>query len=95
MAHFRGMGKFLYPVCLLFFTMREEQEFFSWLAEPVITQGTPKLVHHTTANCVELTGDVLDAAVESVVAWYDAVVLVQTRVCGDPVRSVLRLKSHL
>ncbi len=73
MAQFNGMGKFLYPVCLLFFTMREEQELISWLAEPVVENGTPKLVHHKTASCVELTREALDDAVERVVAWYDAV----------------------
>jgi hypothetical protein len=76
MAQFAGMGKFLYPVCLLFFTMREEQEFFAWLAEPVQTPGGPKLVHHQKARCVELTDEVLDGAVEQIVGWYDAVAAV-------------------
>src|SRR5262245_28099858 len=49
MKQFGGMGKFLYPVCLLFFTMREEQEFFAWLAEPIIESGKPKLIHHEKA----------------------------------------------
>src|SRR5882724_12920095 len=39
MAQFQGMRKFTYPVCLFFFTMRGEQAFFSWLAEPVVTDG--------------------------------------------------------
>jgi hypothetical protein len=73
MAAFNGMGKFLYPVCLLFFTMRQEQEFFSWLAEPVETAAGPKLIHHEKAHCVEVTDEVLDHAVERIVAWYDAV----------------------
>jgi hypothetical protein len=73
MAQFRGMRKFTYPVCLFFFTMRQEQAFFSWLAEPVVTAGAPKLIHHAKARCVELTDDLLDQAVERIVAWYDAV----------------------
>ena len=36
LGQFQGMRKFTYPVCLFFFTMREEQAFFSWLAEPVV-----------------------------------------------------------
>jgi len=73
MGQFQGMRKFTYPVCLFFFTLREEQAFFSWLAEPVLTDSGPKLVHHDKANCVELTDDLLDQVVERVVGWYDAV----------------------
>jgi hypothetical protein len=72
MDFFRGLGKFTYPVCLFLFTMQEEQAYFSWLAEPVVTPQGPKLVHRTAADCVELTTGRLDAAVEQVVAWYDA-----------------------
>lgn len=73
MGQFRGMRKFTYPVCLFFFTMREEQAFFSWLAEPLMTDAGPKLVHHDKANCVPLTDDLLERVVEQVVNWYDAV----------------------
>jgi hypothetical protein len=73
LGHFRGMRKFTYPVCLFFFTMREEQAFFSWLAEPVVTAGAPKLVHRDRAACVPLTDELLGRVVEQVVAWYDAV----------------------
>jgi hypothetical protein len=73
MGQFQGMRKFTYPVCLFFFTMREEQAFFSWLAEPVVNGSMPKLVHRDTANCVELTNERLDQAVDAIVAWYDSV----------------------
>ena len=73
MGQFQGMRKFTYPVCLFFFTMRDEKAYFSWLAEPVVNGSGPKLVHHEKANCVELTDAVLDEVVERVVAWYDAV----------------------
>jgi hypothetical protein len=63
---FQGLRKFTYPVCLFFFTVREEQAFFTWLAEltvreeqafftwlaePVVNGDGPKLVHHTQAHC--------------------------------------------
>src|SRR3954454_5291009 len=35
MGQFQGLRKFTYPVCLLFFTTRDEQAYFAWLAEPV------------------------------------------------------------
>jgi hypothetical protein len=73
MGQFKGMRKFTYPVCLFFFTMQQEQAYFSWLAEPVVTEAGPKPVHHEKARCVELTDTLVDQVVERVVAWYDAV----------------------
>ena len=73
MGYFQGLRKFTYPVCLFFFTVREEQAFFSWLAEPVVNGDGPKLIHHTAGNCVELTDALLEDVVDRVVAWYDAV----------------------
>jgi hypothetical protein len=72
-GQFQGMRKFTYPVCRFFFTMRDEQAFFSWLAEPVVTGGAPKLVHHDKAHCVPLTDELLEQVIEQIVAWYDAV----------------------
>lgn len=73
MAQFQGMRKFTYPVCLFFFTMSDEQPYFAWLAEPVLTDAGPKLVHHAKADCVELANQILDGAIERIVDWYDAV----------------------
>ena len=72
-GQFQGLRKFTYPVCLFFFTMRDEKAYFSWLAEPVLTGGAPKLVHHGMAACVELTDGLLGQVVERIVGWYDAV----------------------
>jgi hypothetical protein len=72
MGQFQGMRKFTYPVCLFFFTMRDERAYFSWLAEPIVGAGGPKLVHHNKANCVPLTGELLDAVVKRVISWYNA-----------------------
>jgi hypothetical protein len=73
MGQFQGMRKFTYPVCLLFFTLRDEHAYFSWLAEPVVTDEMPKLVHHQKAKCVPLTDDLLAQVIEQIVTWYDAV----------------------
>jgi len=73
MGQFRGMRKFTYPVCLFFFSMRDEKAFFAWLAEPILANGAPKLVHHDEAECVELTDELIDRSVEQIVEWYDAV----------------------
>ncbi|MFL5340048.1 MAG: hypothetical protein ACJ8F7_07845 [Gemmataceae bacterium] len=73
LGQFQGMRKFTYPVCLLFFTMRDERAYFSWLAEPTVTDHGPKLVHHSKASCVEFTDELLAEVVERIVGWYDAV----------------------
>ncbi len=73
MAQFRGMRKFTYPVCLFFFTLRDEKGYFSWLAKPVLRGDGPKLLHHDKADCVPLTDDLLAQVVDQVVSWYDAV----------------------
>jgi hypothetical protein len=69
LGFFQGLRKFTYPVCLFFFTVRDEQAFFSWLAEPVVNGDGPKLVLHTQANQVELTDAWLGDVVDRVVAW--------------------------
>lgn len=73
MGQFRGMRKFTYPVCLFFFSMRDEKAYFAWLAEPILAGGAPKLVHHDEADCVALTDEFIDRSVERIVEWYDAV----------------------
>jgi hypothetical protein len=73
MGQFRGMRKFTYPICLFFFSMRDDRAYFSWLAEPILNGGVPKLVHRDEADCVELTDDLIDRSVERIVEWYDAV----------------------
>jgi hypothetical protein len=72
-AKFVRRGHFAYPVCLFYFTMREDQAFFTWLAEPVTDPaGEPKLLHHKKAKCRVLTDHLLNDAVERIVRWYDA-----------------------
>jgi hypothetical protein len=71
-AQFSGMKEVSWPVCLLFFTMRGDQEFFSWIIEPTLIDGISKLVRHETAYCLPVTKDLLDQVVENVVAWWVA-----------------------
>lgn len=53
--------------------MRDERAYFSRPAEPVLTGGAPKLVHHGKADSVELTDILLDQVVERMVGSYEAV----------------------
>jgi len=73
MSQFLGMRKFTYPVCLFFFSMRDDRAYFTWLAEPILTENGPKLVHHDTPGCIELTDQLLDRTIDQIVEWYDAV----------------------
>jgi hypothetical protein len=72
-GQFQKKGGFTYPVCLLYFTMRDDQAFFAWLAEPAIDEaGSPRLLLHKKTDCRVLTDALLDDAVTRVVEWYDA-----------------------
>ena len=73
MGQFQGMREFTYPDCLFLFALREEQAFFYWLAEPVVNDGVPKLVHHNKANVVPLTNEFLERVIQQIVGWYDSV----------------------
>ncbi len=58
---FQRPRAFAYPVCLFFFTMREDRAYHTWLLEPVITpQGKPKLAARSAPDCRQLDNEVLD-----------------------------------
>lgn len=64
---------FTYPVCLLYFTMQDNQGYYTWMMEPVLTEdGKPQLRRHSDASCVQLDHAALDKIVSQVNAWYDA-----------------------
>ncbi len=63
----------LFPVCLFYFTMEETQGWYTWVAEPVVTEtGATRLAHHEQASCELLDRAALDLIVEKVNRWYDA-----------------------
>jgi hypothetical protein len=71
-ASFGKLGPFYYPGCLFFFTMRDDQGYYTWLLEPVITaRGSPKLAYRPDPDCRELDDAALDHIVSTVNAWYD------------------------
>lgn len=70
-----GQRQFFFPVALFVFTMEDEQAYFSWLAEPQILQtNNPKLQMHKTASAKPLDRQALNAVVNQVDAWYDAMI---------------------
>lgn len=66
-------GPFPFPVVLFFFTMENNEGWYTWAAEPVITAtGEFELVQHGTASCRPLNSEAIDEIVEAVDRWYDA-----------------------
>jgi len=73
MQSLQRVGEFPYPVCLFYFTMEDNQGYYTWVAEPVLTDdGKPQLQNHAAASCHKLDGPGLDRIVSQVSAWYDA-----------------------
>jgi hypothetical protein len=70
---FKRLGPFSCPVCLFFFTMRDNQGYSTWLLEPTVEQGHPRLVPREEPDCEILDNDTLGQIVAAVNAWYDAV----------------------
>lgn len=73
MQSLQRVGEFPYPVCLLYFTMEDNRGYYTWVAEPVLTEESkPRLQRHAAASCKMLDRPALDHIVSQVNAWYDA-----------------------
>lgn len=73
MQSLQRIEEFPYPVLLLYFTMEDNRGYFTWVAEPTLTdEGKPRLQRHATAACKRLDGPALDHIVAEVRKWYDA-----------------------
>jgi uncharacterized protein DUF4365 len=72
--HFeQGREELPFPLCLFFFTMENDEAFYKWLSEPVITEdGRPKLRQNTSGDLNKLDTAALDTIVRQVDQWYDA-----------------------
>ena len=66
-------GPFPFPVVLLFFTMKADEGWYTWIAEPVVSpDGDFALRQHEGADCRPLDERAVDEIVERVDRWYDA-----------------------
>lgn len=72
MHSFLGIGQFPYPVCLFHFTMDDDKGYYTWVAEPTVTDEGPRLLMHESAHCRRLDRRALDEIVGKVDRWYDA-----------------------
>jgi len=70
---FNNYGEPAIPFCLFYFTMENNQGYFTWVSEPVVEKGRFRLKYHKQkADCVLLSREVLDQIVEAVNAYYAA-----------------------
>jgi hypothetical protein len=61
------------PICLFYFTMEDDQGYFTWVNEPFIqVDGLARLQVHREPHCTKLDRKVLDRMVQQVYDWYDA-----------------------
>ena len=65
-------GKFPFPVCLLYFTMANNEGRFAWVAEPVLESAKPMLRYHEQADTKKFDKGELDKIVEQINNWFDA-----------------------
>jgi hypothetical protein len=72
MQSFLRLGSFPYPVCLFYFTMDDNQGYYTWVAEPAVTADGPRLLMHEAAHCRKLDTAALGEIVAKVDGWYDA-----------------------
>jgi hypothetical protein len=59
------------PLCLFAFTMENDEGFYQWVVEPIITKDGPKLHLSTDAALSRLDNTALDRIVDQVNHWYD------------------------
>jgi Domain of unknown function (DUF4365) len=63
---------FPFPVVLFFFTMEDNEGWYTWVAQPVVTSGGGfEIMQHAEASCRPLDSSAINEIVEAVDRWYD------------------------
>ncbi len=60
------------PICVFFFSMVGDQGYYSWVREPVTSDGIPRLREHTAFECKPLEQASLQQIVDNVNSYFDA-----------------------
>lgn len=72
-AAFSRLGQSLYPVFLMYFTIKNDKGYYTWLQEPVVNaEGKPKLLRREDPDCREIGTETMGEIVEMIDGWYDA-----------------------
>jgi hypothetical protein len=73
MEKVRSIGPSHFPVCVFYFTVKDDQGYYAWAYEPVVTAGgEPRLRENATAHCRKLSNESLEEIVTRVKTWYDS-----------------------
>jgi hypothetical protein len=64
--------EFPFPVCLLYFTMQNNEGRYTWIAEPVFKDGQPVLTYHGEADVKKFDKEALDSIIDKINLWFDA-----------------------
>ena len=79
MAEYEELGPYGLPVCVFYFTAKDDKGYFAWVSEPQIDRhGVSKLKSRIEASCRELTAATLDEVVDAIDRWYDALLATLT-----------------
>jgi hypothetical protein len=66
-------GPFPFPVVLFYFTMENSEGWYTWVAEPVVSEdGGFELRSQEEAACQPLDDQAVDEIIDRVDRWYDA-----------------------
>lgn len=65
------MAEIPFPLCLFVFTMENDEGFYQWVVDPIITTDGPKLHLNVHTELRRLDDTALDHIVEQVNSWYD------------------------
>jgi len=72
MASIQAIGPFNFPVCVFYFTVKDDQGYYTWAVEPIITNDCqPKLKSHHKPSFSKLDNEALEEIVSAVNRWYD------------------------
>src|SRR5262249_39829617 len=70
---FNDYGEPTLPFCLFYFAVAEGQGFVTWIAEPLVKDGSPTLKYHDKAVFTVLDQEALDRIVAQVNAYFAAI----------------------
>jgi hypothetical protein len=70
---FDDYGEPTLPFCLFYFAVAESQGFVTWIAEPLVKEGSPTLKYHDKANVMVLDQEALDRIVDQVNSYFEAI----------------------
>jgi hypothetical protein len=65
-------GQLMMPVCVFLFSMRDDQGFFDWQAQPRLEDGKVQLPLKTEFEAKRLDPVALDGLIDEVNRWYDS-----------------------